>query len=135
MHAIALAARQCADFLLLIGALEVEGRAIRPRIDFALSELELIEAAGNFFPNRLFAVERVARLIDIAKMDGFTDLDRAAILLVLVCDHTEQSGLAGAVRPDDPDDTAGRQFESQIVNQQIVAEALSQVFEVDDVLA
>ena len=44
-------------------------------------------------------------------------------------------GLAGAVRTDDADDAAGRQLEGEVVDQQVVAEALGQALEVDDVLA
>jgi hypothetical protein len=39
-------------------------------------------------------------------------------------DHLEQGGLAGPVRPDDPDDPARRQGERQVLVQQLVAEAL-----------
>ena len=59
---------------------------------------------------------------------------RAAVRLFVAGDHAEQGGLAGAVRSDDPDDAAGRQFEGEIVDQEIVAETLSQVLEVDHVL-
>src|SRR5271169_1446341 len=135
MHTVALAAGQLADFLLLIGALEIERRAIAARIHFALAEHELVEAAGNLLPNSLLAVERVARLIDIAKMHRLADLDRAFVGLLLLGDHAEQSGLAGAIRADDADNAASRQLEGEIVDQQIVAEALGEVGEVDDILA
>src|SRR5579863_2108147 len=134
MHAVSLAARERADLLLLIGALEVERRTIGARIDLALAELELVEAAGNLLPNGLLAVEGVARLIDIAEMHRLADLDRAVVRLFLLGDHAEQRGLTGAVRADDADNAARRQAEGKIVDQQIVAEALSQVLEVDDVL-
>src|SRR6202162_5062298 len=79
MHAVALTARQRADLLLLVGALEVEGPAIGARIHLALAELELVEAAGNLLPNGCLAVEAVARLVDIAELDRLADLDRAAV--------------------------------------------------------
>src|SRR5262249_39861440 len=59
MHAVALAAGELADLLLLVGALEIERRAIGARIDLALAELQLIEPAGDFFPYALLAVEAV----------------------------------------------------------------------------
>ena len=68
-------------------------------------------------------------------MHRLADLDGAAVGLFLAGDHAEQRGLAGAVRPDDADDAARRQLEGEIVDQEIVAEALAQVVEVDDVLA
>src|SRR6185437_14624498 len=111
------------------------GAAIGARIDLALAEHELIEAAGDFLPHGLLAVERVARLIDIAEMHGFADGDAAVIRLVLIGDHAEQRGLAGAVRADDADDAAGRQLKRQIVDQQVVAKTFAQILEGDDVLA
>ena len=68
-------------------------------------------------------------------MHRFADLDDAGIGLVLRSDHAEQRSLAGTVRANDANDAARRQFEGEIVDQKIVAEALSQVFEVDDVLS
>src|SRR5208282_3804738 len=62
------------------------------------------------------------------------DLDRALVGFFLPGDHAEQRGLAGAVRPDDADDAARRQFEGQVVDQKIVAKAFAQVLEVDHVL-
>ncbi len=52
MHAVALTARERADLLLLVGALEVEGRAIAARIHFALAEQDQFVAAGNLLPRR-----------------------------------------------------------------------------------
>src|SRR5580698_8277101 len=135
MHAVALAAGQRADLLLLVGALEVEGRAIAARIDLALAEHELVEAAGNFLPYVLLAVERIARLVDIAEMHRLADLDGAVVGRLLARDHAEQRGLAGAVRPDDADDAARRQLEGEIVDQKVVAEGFVEILEIDDVLA
>ena len=68
-------------------------------------------------------------------MHRLADLDRAGIRLVLAGDHAEQRGLAGAVRADHADDAAGRQLEGEVVDQQVVAEAFLQAFEIDDILA
>ena len=68
-------------------------------------------------------------------MHRLADLDGAFVGLLLAGDHAEQRGLAGAVRSDDADDAAGRQFEGEVVDQQVVAEAFAQVFEIDHVLA
>ena len=113
MDAVALAARQHADLLLLVGALEVEGAAIGARIDLALAEIEDVVAAGDFLPHGLLVVQRVARLVDIAELHRLADLDRAGVGLVLTGDHAEQRRLAGAVRADDADDAAGRQLEAR----------------------
>ena len=132
MHAVALAARKLADLLLLIRALEIEPAAIGAARHFALAERDHVVAAGNLLPDRLFRVERVARLVDITQLHRLADADRAAIGLFLADDHAEQRGFAGAVRPDDADDAARRQAEAEIVDQQLVAEAFRQSLGLDD---
>src|SRR5690348_14027824 len=134
MNAVAFAAGKLADFFLLIGALEVERRTIRARIDFTLSKLQLIKPPRYLFPDRLLTIKRVARLVDIAEVHRFTDLDRALIRFLLRGDHPEQRGLAGAVRTDHADDAAGRQLESQFVDEKIVAETFADIVKVDHVL-
>ena len=126
---------QRADLLLLVGALEIERGAIGARIHLLLAEKDHVIAFGDFLPHGLLAVEAVARLVDIAKMHRLADLDGAFVGLFLPGDHAEQRGLAGAVRADHADDAARRQFEGQIIDQQIVAKALGQVVEIDHVLA
>jgi hypothetical protein len=66
MHPVALAARERADLLLLVAALEVEGRAIGARVHLVLAELDDVVAAGDFLPDGLVAIERIAALVDIA---------------------------------------------------------------------
>jgi hypothetical protein len=73
VDAVALAARQLADLLLLVLALEVEGADIGAGADLVLAEAEDVGAAGNLLPDILVRVERVARLVDIAEMDGLAD--------------------------------------------------------------
>src|SRR5664280_3756463 len=134
MHAVALAARQGAYLLLLVGALEIERRAITARIDLALAEQDQFVAAGNLLPHALLAVETVARLVDIAEMHALADRDGALVRLLLPGDHPEQRGLAGAVGADHPDDAARRQFEGEVIDQKPVAEPLGQALEIDHVL-
>ena len=83
----------------------------------------------------LFGIERVAALVDIAELHRLADADRAGVGLFLAGDHAEQRRLAGAVRPDDADDAAGRQLERQILDQQLVAIALVQAVDLDDDIA
>src|SRR5258705_1534474 len=135
MHAVALATGQRAHLLLLVGTLEVEGRTIGARIDLALAERQHVETAGNLLPHGLLAVEAVAGLVHIAKLDRLADLDDALVGLLLSGDHAEKRGLAGAVRTDDADDTARRQLEGEIVDQQVVAKSLRKLVEIDHVLA
>ncbi len=68
-------------------------------------------------------------------MDGFADLDRSVVRLLLPGDHAEQRGLAGAVRADHADDAARGQLEGEVVDQEVVAVALFEIREVDNVLA
>src|SRR5882762_8749788 len=130
MQAVALAARERAHLLLLVRALEVEGPTIGARIDLALAQRQHVEAAGNFLPHGLFAVEAVARLVHIAKLHGLADLDPTPVGLLLSGDHAEKRGLAGAVRTDDADDPTRRQLEGEVVDQQIAAEPLRKLVEI-----
>src|SRR5580704_11097801 len=134
MHAVTLTAGERADLLLLIGALEVEGRAVAARVHLALTEQDNVLAVGDFLPDILVAVERVARLVDIAEMHRLADLDRARIRLLLPGDHAEQRGLARAIWTDDADDAARRQLELEPVDQKVVAIAFPEALEIDDVL-
>jgi hypothetical protein len=124
MHPVALAARERADLLLLVAALEVEGRAIGARVHLVLAELDDVVAAGDLLPDGLVRIERIAALVDIAQMHRLADGDRPRIGLLLPGDHPEQRRLAGAVRADDADNAARRQLERQIVDQQPVAKPL-----------
>src|ERR1700678_3684409 len=103
MHAGGLAAGELADLLLLIRALEVEGADVGSAVHLALAERDEVVAAGDFLPYILLAIERVARLIDIAKLYALANLDRARVRLFLPSDHAEERGLAGAVGADDAD--------------------------------
>src|SRR6266481_2404644 len=135
MHAVALAARQRADLLLLVGALEIERGAIAARIDLALAKQDQLVARGDFLPHGLLAVERVARLVDIAEMHAVADRDGALVRRLLLGDHPEQRGLAGAVGADHADNAARRQLERQIIDQKPVGKPFCQAFEIDHVLA
>src|SRR6185437_1046146 len=77
MHPVALAPRKLADLLLLVGALEVEGADIGAAVHLALAELNEVVAAGDFLPYGFLAVERVARLVDIAEVNALADFNRA----------------------------------------------------------
>src|SRR5262249_28906758 len=52
---------------------------------------------------------------------------------LLLGDHLEQRGLAGAVSADHSDDTAGRQLEGEIVDQETIAIAFAERLEIDHV--
>ena len=60
VHAVAFAAGEVGDALLLVRALEVEAPAIGARRHLGLADLQDVMAAGDFIPNGLLAVERIA---------------------------------------------------------------------------
>ena len=83
----------------------------------------------------LFALERVAALIDVPDLDRLADPQRARVRLFLSDDHPEQRRLAGAVRADHADDAAARQREVEVLDQQVVAVALLHAARLDDDVA
>ena len=68
VDAVALAARQQADLLLLVGALEVEGAGIDAGVHLHVAEVDDLGPAGDFLPDGLVGVERVARLVDVGQL-------------------------------------------------------------------
>ncbi len=135
MHAVALAARKVADFLLLVGALEIEAGDVRPGVHLALAHLERVVAAGDFLVDRVGRRESIAVLVDVAQLDGRADANLAAVGLLLADDHAKQRGLADAVGADDAHDAAGRQAEAEVVDQQLVAITLGEVLGLDHQVA
>ena len=91
--------------------------------------------AGDLLPDGLVGVERVARLVDVGHLHGLADAQRARVGLLLAGDHPEERRLARAVGADDADDAAGRQREAEVLDEQVVAEALAQVLGLDDDVA
>jgi hypothetical protein len=55
VDAVALAAGQLADRLLLVGALEVEAGAVRPAVDLAVADLHVLDALGDLLVDVLSA--------------------------------------------------------------------------------
>ena len=110
--AVALAAREVPDPLLLVGAAEVEPRAVGARVDLALAELDQVVAAGDLLPHGL--VGRRARRGSGPRRRACTvSPTRSVPASGFSCadDHAEQRGLAGAVGADHADDAGGRQLE------------------------
>src|SRR3546814_2745631 len=77
----------------------------------------------------------MARLVAIAERHRVADAELAAVRRLLRGDHAKQRRLARAVRPDDADDAARRQLEAQIVDQEMIAEALAQPLRLDHQIA
>src|SRR5947209_12188400 len=84
---------------------------------------------------RLVGIEGVAALVDVGRAHRLAHPEDAAVGLLLAADHPEQRRLAGAVRPDDPDDPAARQLEREVVDQDAIAVPLPQVVGLDQRIA
>jgi hypothetical protein len=125
VDAVALAAGQHADLLLLVGAVEVELADVGAGVDVAAADAEDLLTAGDLLIDatcRGRARRGSGRRGDV---DRLADLELAAVGLLLAGDHAKQRRLAGAVGADDADDAALRQGEVQVVEEQAVAEALA----------
>ena len=129
VHAVALAPREIAHLLLLIGALEVERGHVGARGHLARAELEQLGAARDLLPHVLVRIEAVAALVHVGQAHRLPDLQRAAVGLLLAGDHAEERGLARAVGADDAHDAAAREAEGEVLDQQPVAVALDEVLD------
>src|SRR5690606_37511480 len=112
-----------------------KGRAIGTGVGFMLAELDDFSTAGDFLPDGLARVKRIAALVDIAKTYRLTDPDRTGVRRFLTGDHLEQLSLTCTVRADDANYATGRQLERQVVDQHAVAKALRDAFDFDDNIA
>jgi hypothetical protein len=72
VHAVALAAGERADLLLLVGALEVEPRHVGARVDLALADLDLV-VPPVISSQTSCRVERVAALVDVGELHRLAD--------------------------------------------------------------
>ena len=131
VHAVAFAARQGADLLLLVAALEVEGAAIGAAVHRRVAQGDQLGAAADLLPDVVVVAQRVARLVDIGQLHRLAQGDRALVGLLLTGQHAEQRRLARAVRTDHADDAAGRDGEVQVLDQQLVAHRLLQADDLD----
>src|SRR5712691_12676909 len=110
MHAIALAAGENADLLLLVLTGKVESRDVGARRHLARTELHDIRASRDLLEDALVRIER-AILIDVGDPHRVADANESRVGFVLSDDHAEECRLARAVGTDDADDAAGRQLE------------------------
>ncbi len=135
MQTTTLTAGQFANAFALIDAFEVKAAYIGAAWHFGVADLHDIQPAGHLFPDGFAVVHRVAELIDRGQLDGFTQRNGAAIRLLLTGHHAEQGRFTHAVWPDDPDDSAFRYREAQVVDQYAVAVGFTQVADFNDFVA
>ncbi len=133
---VALATREVADALLLVGALEVEAGDVRAAVDLAVADLQVVDAAGDLLVDRLVGVERFARLVDVR------ELARSGRLFSVPasgcsCPTSMRNSvvLPAPFGADDADDAARRQREREVFDEQLVAVALGELLGLDDEVA
>ena len=126
LHAVALAAGERADELLLVAAAEVEA-ATRRRVSSSCACRACSSSAPSVIScQTVFSGSRSRPvLVDVAEVHGRAEDDAAVVGLELAGDELEQRRLAGAVRADHAEDGAGRQLERDVLDDGAVAEALA----------
>ncbi len=135
MQAAALTAREVADLLLLVLAVEVETARIGTRRHLELAHVDDVQTTGDVLPHGLVVGQRITVLVHKGHLHGLADFDLARIRLLLAGDQLEQRGLACAVGADDADDGARRDVHAEVVNQQTVAKGLGHILELNDAAA
>ena len=80
MHTVAFTTRELTDLLLLVAAFEIELSNISTRLNCTLAKLNFFHAVRDNLPNGLFVVQRITRLINIAKLYGVPNVKFAGIL-------------------------------------------------------
>ena len=101
LYAVAFTAGKHTDFLLLVGSGEIESGDIGAGINAPSADNNLIQTAGDGFPNCFFGIKCQTALVHIAQANRFTDADRAACRLFFTDNHAEQGRFTGTVRTDD----------------------------------
>jgi hypothetical protein len=84
-----LTARQHADLLLLVTAIEVEATAIRATGHLELAHIDDIQTARDVLPHGFVVVQIVAVLVYKGHAHGLANLDLAAVGLLFARDQLE----------------------------------------------
>ena len=134
MQAVALTAGHGADFLLLIASGETQPRNICPHVGGDVAKLKSILPIGDRLPDHVVRIERIARLLDVGELHRLANFQHAAIGLFLPDDHAKQRRLAGAVGPDDADDSAGRQRKIHLLHEDAIIVAFGEIDGLNDEL-
>ena len=135
MQAASLTAGELPYHLVLVCALEVEAPQIGASGHLKASHGQDVGTVGNRIEHCLVVRQRIARLIHEGQLDGLTQLDLAAIGLLLPGNHSEQGGLTRAVRTNDAHNRPGRHPKAQIVDQQPVAVRFADIVELQHLVA
>ena len=131
VETVALAARQHAALLLLIGTREVETGHIGAGVDLPVAQRHQIQTARNHLEDRLFGVDRLVLLVHIGQFHRGTHAERTARGLFEAHDHPEEGGFARTVGADDAHDAGRGQRKFQPLVQHAVAEGFRNVVRLD----
>ena len=135
MQAVALAAREDADLLLLVGTGKIEARQIGARVDVAASHAERLHTLRYNLVHALVGAEILVVLVHVCYLDGVSNIERTLVGLFQTHDETEQSGLAGAVGTDDAHDAVAGQHEVEVGEQHLVVVSLGNAVGLDHLVA
>ena len=135
VEAVALAAAEDADLLLLVGAGEVEAADVGAAVDEAAADLEVLVAAGDHVVDALLRVDVGVLLVDVADFDGLADLEGSGVGLLQPHDEAEEGGLAAAVGAYDADDAGRRQAEGEVLVEQFVAVGFADAVDLEHLVA
>src|SRR5215469_18775340 len=94
VYAVALAAREFPDQLLLLSAAEIEAPDVAARGGFVSPHLDGVETAGDLLPHCLLVIESLTRLVDVGEAHGRADAYLPRIGRLGAGQHAEQRGLA-----------------------------------------
>src|SRR5512147_2034691 len=124
MDPIALTAGEQADFFLLVSPGEVEFSDIGTAVHLLGAQPDGILAVGDRLPDGLLRIKLVTALVNIGELDRFSQAYRAGIGCFLADNHLEEGALARPIRADDTDDSARRQAEVHVFDQEAIAKTL-----------
>ena len=135
VDAVAFAAGEHADFLLLIGPGEAELGAVGTGVYLAAGHTDDLFAAADGLVDGLGVGQGVARLVHVGDEYGVADAQGAGIGFFGTGDEAEEGGLARAVGADDADQAAGWKGEAEVFEEDFFAVGFGHAFELDHELA
>ena len=131
MQAVALAAREHAALLLLVGAREVETGDVGAGIDLPVAQRHQVQTARDHLEDRLFGIDRLVLLVHVGQLHRGSHAERAAGGFLESHDHAKEGGLARTVRADHAHDARRGQRELQPLVQHAVAEGFRDLVRLD----
>ena len=135
MDAVALAARELPDELLLGGTTEVELGDVGAAVDEFAADIQVLLVVGDFLIDGAGVHQFVAVLVDVGELDGFAKFDGTGVGRVQSHEHAEEGGLASAIWTDDAHHGAWRDDEVRVLDEFASAgESLAEVTDGQDLV-